>query len=294
MCDLLGGEDRIDPNSSFWNDGFIVNFGTEENSGPDKKNVPVNLNNWHVDGDFFVGPCLRVCAVTDISQVHFLDSPEQALLVTPLFSDIASRGGGTMIAPDGIDIIAKYLHSHPEGVLATKLSFTPVTPEIDESFQHTSYTTSLAPNPEVVPGVWHHLERIHECNRFEEMTGEAGDVVLLHPLMMHSFSPNLTRAIRVITNPPVSLKEPFKFSSAGGHKLSLVERKTLAALGVDEMPEWKITGERRNTIPERVRIQEKLLEEEKNRLKMQAGKEAFVTAKLQTQMVAGEVPTTVF
>jgi hypothetical protein len=52
------------------------------------------------DGDFFR---------------HFLDSPEQALLVIPLFADIQPRGGGTYIAPDGIPKVAKYLLEHPEG-----------------------------------------------------------------------------------------------------------------------------------------------------------------------------------
>lgn len=48
----------------------------------------------HNDGDFFV---------------HFLDSPEQALLVIPLWSDIVPRGGGTVVCADGIKCIAKHL-----------------------------------------------------------------------------------------------------------------------------------------------------------------------------------------
>ena len=53
-----------------------------------------DLENWHNDGDFFV---------------HFLDSPEQALLVIPLWSDIVSKAGGTAICTDGIKHIAKLL-----------------------------------------------------------------------------------------------------------------------------------------------------------------------------------------
>ena len=34
-------------------------------------------------------------------QVHFLDSPEQALLVIPIYSDIKPEGGGTYICPEG-------------------------------------------------------------------------------------------------------------------------------------------------------------------------------------------------
>ena len=54
MIDLLGGEDRIDPESSSWGDSFIVNLGTPEWEGEDKHIDPTELGNWHVDGDFFV------------------------------------------------------------------------------------------------------------------------------------------------------------------------------------------------------------------------------------------------
>jgi hypothetical protein len=64
---------------------------------------------------------------------------------------------------------------------------------------------------------------------FHEMTGEVGDVYLLHPLMVHSATKNATRVPRVITNPPVALKEPFRLSRGveAGNKFSLVEQKTL-------------------------------------------------------------------
>ena len=91
MKELLGGEERIDEDSSSWGDSFIVNLGTPELERKGSEIAPPDLSNWHVDGDFFV---------------HFLDSPEQALLVIPLYSDIKSQGGATYIATDGIDMIA--------------------------------------------------------------------------------------------------------------------------------------------------------------------------------------------
>ena len=54
MKDLLGGEERIDPESSSWGDSFIVNLGAPEYEGEDKYIAPQDLINWHVDGDFFV------------------------------------------------------------------------------------------------------------------------------------------------------------------------------------------------------------------------------------------------
>ena len=53
MIELLGGEDRIDAQSSCWGDSFIVNFGTPELEGAQPRD-PKDLENWHVDGDFFV------------------------------------------------------------------------------------------------------------------------------------------------------------------------------------------------------------------------------------------------
>lgn len=92
ICELLGGEARVAEDSATWNDAFIVNLGTPQTEGkwPD----PADLQEWHVDGDFFV---------------HFLDSPEQGLLVIALFTDIQEHAGGTMICADSVKEIATHL-----------------------------------------------------------------------------------------------------------------------------------------------------------------------------------------
>ena len=68
MKELLGGEERIDEACSTWGDSFIVNLGTPALAEQKTPLPPQELDNWHVDGDFFV---------------HYVDSPEQALLVIP-------------------------------------------------------------------------------------------------------------------------------------------------------------------------------------------------------------------
>lgn len=239
ICELLGGEEKIDPKNAFWHDSFIVNLGAPKWEGDDVVIEPQDLDNWHIDGDFFV---------------HFLDSPEQALLVIPIFSEIGHRGGGTFICPDGLIRNARYLSEHPEGVLPTGLSFTPTTAA------HIPDTAEL-PNPHR----WSHLEEVKKCSQFVEVTGSPGDVYLLHPLMLHSASKNHTRIPRIITNPPVSLIQPFCFDKENDEDYSLVEKKTLSALGVDRFP-FKATTERKGIVPERVRVQMKMLEEEKRRL----------------------------
>ena len=100
ICELLGGEENILlEKSKGWRDSLIVNLGSPEHEG--KEIAPQDLPLWHVDGDFFV---------------HYLDSPEQALLVIPLFTDIKPGGGGTMICPEAIPKMAKHLHDNTDGV----------------------------------------------------------------------------------------------------------------------------------------------------------------------------------
>lgn len=253
ILDLVGGPTRVDPAASAWNDGFIVNLGPPTPDTPSAFTDTVlpsptpsadvlsatlaararEINNWHVDGDFFV---------------HFLDSREQALLVVPLLSDIAPGGGATFIAPDGLSRVAAYLRAHPEGVVPKDRTWVPTTHEGD---------------PEAP--VWDHVVEAHKCEQFVELTGEVGDVVLLHPFMLHSASPNLLRVPRVITNPPVAVAAPFNYDRADEREYSVVERTTLRALGLERC-EFAITGERREVVPARVMIWDEMAEKERKRL----------------------------
>lgn len=178
---------------------------------------PRKLDNWHVDGDTFL---------------HSLDSREQGLLITPIWNEeIKPHGGGTMIAPDGIAKIAKYLLEHPEGVR---------------------------------PGGFGAPELIKECNQFVELTGKRGDVVLAHPLMLYSASRNGLQIPRFITNPKVVLKDHFRFDRPA-EELSLVEQKTLCALGKPSLS-YQPKGPREVPYPARQGVWEKILAAENDRL----------------------------
>ena len=133
---------------------------------------------------------------------HFLDSPEQGLLTLVMWTDMRHQGGGTFIAPDSIKVVARFMLEHPEGLQ---------------------------------PGDFNVPELISQCHEFEEVTGEAGDFVLLHPYMLHASSQNVIRQPRWMTNPPVVLKEPLNFNRPNPADYSLVERATLRALGVDRL-----------------------------------------------------------
>lgn len=99
------------------------------------------------------------------------------------------------------------------------------------------------------------------------MTGNIGDVILMHPMMLHSASRNSLRHLRIITNPPVALKEPFNFDRDNADDYSLVELKTLDMLGKDRLRGWKITKDREFVVPERVRRQAEMKKKEIERLK---------------------------
>lgn len=229
ICELCGGEDKIDPETKQWRDSLIVNLGSPEYKGKDIK--PQDLGGWHVDGDFFV---------------HYLDSPEQGLLVIPLFTDIKPGGGATMICPDAIPKLAKHLYEHPEGVSPR------MTPRGEPFFSSETHMP------------WFN-DTARSCTRFVEATGECGDVYLLHPLMLHSATANPLRHLRIITNPPISMLEPFDFNREAGD-FTLVEQTTLRALEKSSLPNWRITAERESIVPERTRVQAKMKEEELKRL----------------------------
>ena len=193
LCDVVGGEQRIDPrvyeiesrhfttiNAFEWSDAFIVNFrrGADQPWLPPGPDVP----GWHKDGSYFR---------------HFLDSREQALLTVLLWSDVPARGGGTFIAPDSVGVVARYLADRPDGAS---------------------------------PGAF--AELIRECREFVELTGPPGTLVILHPFMLHASSNNHSGRPRFMSNPPMVLREPLNLGRAGAGDRSLLERATLHALGV--------------------------------------------------------------
>jgi Phytanoyl-CoA dioxygenase (PhyH) len=133
---------------------------------------------------------------------HFLDSREQALLTVVLWSDMLHQGGGTFVAPDSVRLMARYLSEHPEGVDPKDFKF---------------------------------QEMISECTQFEEITGKAGDFVILHPFMLHASSQNVIGKPRFMSNPPIVLKEPMNLNRENAEDFSLLEKATLHYLGLERL-----------------------------------------------------------
>jgi len=161
---------------------------------------------------------------------HFLDSPEQGLLTLVLWTDVQHQGGATFVASDSVGPVARRLADHPEGLLPNGFS-----------------------------------DLITECSRFDEATGRVGDVFLLHPYILHAKAQNVLRLPRLITNPPIHLREPMRFDRENPEDHSLVEQAVLRGLGVDRY-EFRPTAPREQLVPERVRRQQAMKAAEEARL----------------------------
>ena len=153
---------------------------------------------------------------------HFLDSPEQGLLTIAAWTDMLHKGGGTFVAADSVPVVARFLAGHPEGVLPKQFDYAGL---------------------------------IGQCHDFVEMTGEAGDVVLLHPYTLHATSQNVLGIARIITNPPLALREPMDFCRPRADDYSLVERAVLRGLGVDRL-DFVPSAPREDVVPDRIRRQQ--------------------------------------
>ena len=134
----------------------------------------------------------------DAEPPFFLDH-HMGLATYVLWSDLKPKGGGTFIVPDSIGHVARYLARHPEGIRREDLE----TRRLFES-----------------------------CGEFVELTGKTGDVVLVHPFMIHSESPNIAGEPRFFTARVVELRERLNLNRENKGEFSLVETAILNALGV--------------------------------------------------------------
>jgi len=192
ICQLIGGEKRASSRDNSMGQ-FVINFRRGQDE-PWEAPSP-QLQGWHKDGRFFR---------------HFLDSYEQGLLVIPLLTDVAHKGGATALATDSVPVVSRFLLHHPEGV-----------PYHDFDFQ----------------------DMVTQCHEFREFTGSVGDVALIHPFMLHSSMHNHSGKPRFITNINIKLREPMNFNRANPDEYSPVEQGILRGLGVERL-DFHITSPR--------------------------------------------------
>lgn len=213
LCDVTGGEDRIEDKIMEIESQHFTTIDSREWSDA----FVVNFRRGEDKPWLPPSPASGGWHKDGSFFRHFLDSREQGLLTIVYWSDVVHKGGGTFVAPDSIKVVAKYLAEHPEGV------------DDGDAFG----------------------KLIDQCQEFEEITGETGDFIILHPFMLHASSNNHSGRVRFMTNPPVVLKEPMNLNREDPAEFSLIERATLHALGKDRydfrptMPReerWSVIG----------------------------------------------------
>lgn len=103
-----------------------------------------DLLSWHVDGGHF--------------SPHFLDSPEQSVIILPMIRDVADGGGNTVVLKQSHIYIAKKL----------------------KEAGNRGIPKEITQNLNDVAKIWpkHLIETISPCN--------AGDILIMHPFLIHS------------------------------------------------------------------------------------------------------------
>lgn len=194
----------------------------------------VPTGGWHWDGQHFR---------------HFIDSPDQGLLLLCMFSEIGPHGGGTLVAEGSHQIVARLLVQRPEGWdhqealrmcphthpwLADLLDKPYTSPSATETQEMLSKGVQgmvegpereRGPKPEEGPAP----ERTASCSRVErfmqqdcidehgfrlrvaEINASPGDVFLCHPFLYHTASQNHSGIPRFMCNRTTPLKERMRF-----------------------------------------------------------------------------------
>ncbi|MAQ16937.1 MAG: hypothetical protein CMN30_19350 [Sandaracinus sp.] len=159
------------------------------------ENVILNLVPAPQWTDELPGPGFEGWHVDDPPERARLDSWRNGLVGLLLLDDVAPGAGATYLAADSVPVVARALAARPEGVDLTGFD---------------------------IGAEWS-----RSCTRFVELHGAAGDVFLLHPLALHSASPNPSGKVRWLSNPMFYVREPLDFV----HPRSPVEQVVAEVLG---------------------------------------------------------------
>ena len=187
QLDCVGGWDRVkDPEQIKLPDSLAVNLCKDDSNLGEDGWRSTHASGWHKDGWHYR---------------HFLDSPQQGLLLGYLYSDILPGSGGTQMCIDSIGVVARLLAQHPEGI-----------------------------HPDSVQS-YIHPHMIKECSEFEELTGEAGDLAIMHPYMVHRVAGNPSGRPRFAQFPSLKLSQPMQFGRDDPSEYSLSELVVLKELG---------------------------------------------------------------
>jgi len=110
----------------------------------------------------------------------------------------------------------------------------------------------LCQHPEGVNHTYGWNRFAKDCSDFRELTASAGDIVILHPFMLHTRSNNPSGRIRYMNNKCISLWAPFNFNRPDNN-YNVIEEKCRSVIG-DKIAKFKITSPRVCT-PDKSRLE---------------------------------------
>lgn len=169
---------------------------------------------WHWDGNYFR---------------HFVDSPEQGLLLLCLFSEIQPHGGGTLVAAGSHKVVSRFLAQYPEGLEHR--------PAIDQCIRSHQWFSALAGQAQDAPTdrlayfmTTSYVDSDAHLRVLETM-GAPGDIFLCHPLLLHCASQNHLRIPRFMCNRTTPLTERIQTERSDGNysPLEISLQQALAA-----------------------------------------------------------------
>ncbi|MBM7564265.1 phytanoyl-CoA dioxygenase family protein [Paenibacillus sacheonensis] len=162
----------------------------------------VPAQGWHWDG---------------MSRPHYMDSPEQGLLLLCVFSDIGKQSGSTLVAEGSHRIVANVLAEHDDGPLlheAIQIANRshPWLRELTNTKEGDAAAADIYANDAAAVAesgtsgrIETFMERTHtDANGFRlrvvETPSAAGDVLLCHPFLYHCASQNHSGVPRFMCN----------------------------------------------------------------------------------------------
>ena len=140
---------------------------------------------WHIDANY-LGPL----------------SPPAGVRTHALFGDVAARAGGTLIVAGSHRLVHKYFKENPPPPGTRGAGYRKL-------LRGHPYIRDLHTEGDIDERAARFIERAEEHDgislRVVENTGEAGDVILLHPLVLHVAAPNTSTAPRFLVSGGVDL-----------------------------------------------------------------------------------------
>lgn len=133
---------------------------------------------------------------TDFGYVHAGDRPFGAVVFSFL-SDVPAAAGGTLVVAGSHQLIARFLESNPrrrrERMKHVRKAFLASEPWL------AALASEADDDPDRSARLMQHEHEIDGVPvRVVELSGEAGDVIVVHPWLLHASSPNAGRAPRLM------------------------------------------------------------------------------------------------